>query len=160
MTARLKRGSVICGVATNRWPARLSQRGEGVDDEWLVARPFAWQVFSGSSRDQFFAGQGSVNSGIDIASVRRNELTDLSLYTFAQDSFGFSNCNTGCSEDWPPFYADRGARGGDGFTLITRNNGSAQWAYNGQPLYFYIEDQSPGDVTGDGVGGVWFLARP
>ena len=32
ITARLNRGSVICGVATSRWPARLSFVGEDMDE--------------------------------------------------------------------------------------------------------------------------------
>ena len=32
ITARLNRGSVICGVATSRWPERLSLVGEDMDE--------------------------------------------------------------------------------------------------------------------------------
>jgi predicted lipoprotein with Yx(FWY)xxD motif len=34
-----------------------------------------------------------------------------------------------------------------------------QWAYNGRPLYLWQKDKKPGDVTGDGVGGVWHVAK-
>ena len=33
------------------------------------------------------------------------------------------------------------------------------WAYNGWPLYTFIKDAKPGDVTGDGVGGVWHVVK-
>ena len=39
ITARLKRGSVICGVATSRWPARLSFFGEDMDELSCFIRP-------------------------------------------------------------------------------------------------------------------------
>jgi predicted lipoprotein with Yx(FWY)xxD motif len=32
--------------------------------------------------------------------------------------------------------------------------------YNGQPLYYWSRDKVPGDVTGDGIGGIWSVARP
>ena len=33
-------------------------------------------------------------------------------------------------------------------------------AYKGKPVYYYIGDQNPGDVTGDGKGGVWHVLTP
>ncbi len=134
--------------------------GQGADDVWFVARPFAWQVSVDATNTEFFAGQGSINTGIDVAMLRSMDLDGLSLYTFTQDTFGLSTCNIGCDDEWPPFFADRGARASGGFSVITRINGAAQWAYNGQPLYFSITDANPGDTNGDGAEGVWFLARP
>jgi predicted lipoprotein with Yx(FWY)xxD motif len=28
------------------------------------------------------------------------------------------------------------------------------------PLYLFVQDAAPGDITGEGKGGVWNLARP
>ena len=33
-----------------------------------------------------------------------------------------------------------------------------QWAYDGKPLYLWIKDTKPGDMTGDGVNDVWHTA--
>ena len=33
------------------------------------------------------------------------------------------------------------------------------WAYDGHPLYTFIEDKAPGDMTGEGKGGVWHVAK-
>ena len=30
--------------------------------------------------------------------------------------------------------------------------------YAGAPIYYFAKDTKPGDVTGQGVGGVWFVA--
>ena len=46
------------------------------------------------------------------------------------------------------------------FGTVTRADGSAQLTYNGRPLYFYIKDTNPGDTKGQGVGGVWYVAKP
>jgi predicted lipoprotein with Yx(FWY)xxD motif len=44
--------------------------------------------------------------------------------------------------------------------VITRADGGRQVTYNDQPLYLYVRDQKPGDTTGEGVAGVWHVARP
>jgi predicted lipoprotein with Yx(FWY)xxD motif len=30
----------------------------------------------------------------------------------------------------------------------------------GEPLYYWVDDRSPGDTTGHEVGGVWFVVNP
>ncbi len=44
------------------------------------------------------------------------------------------------------------------FSLVTRDDGTKQVAYNGSPLYRYTPDKAPGDTNGQGVGNVWFVA--
>ena len=84
----------------------------------------------------------------------------MTLYTFRKDTAGTSNCDGGCARAWPPFFAAADAKAEGDLTIITRNDGKAQWALDGMPLYFWASDRKPGDVTGDGVGGVWDVARP
>jgi len=83
---------------------------------------------------------------------------DMTLYIFDNDTPGVSNCYDTCAERWPPlFAADDAVPEGD-FTVVERTDGTKMWAYKGMPLYFWVEDMAPGDITGDGVGGVWHLA--
>jgi predicted lipoprotein with Yx(FWY)xxD motif/uncharacterized cupredoxin-like copper-binding protein len=97
-------------------------------------------------------------------------LTDsqgLTLYTFKNDvpNSGKSAVNGNLASVWPPLVLASGSPtkppslGGD-LTLITRDDGSKQVAYKGQPLYRYSRDSGPGDVNGQNVGGVWFVAMP
>lgn len=94
-------------------------------------------------------------------------LTDsqgLSLYFFAPDSKGDSNCIDGCLTNWPVFYTDEltldeGLEASD-FATITRSDGDMQTTYKGWPLYYFANDAQAGDVNGDGAGGVWFVAKP
>ena len=44
------------------------------------------------------------------------------------------------------------------FAAEGRMNGKAGLAYKGWPLYLWIKDAKPGDMTGDGVGGTWHTA--
>lgn len=88
-------------------------------------------------------------------------LTDASgmtLYTFDKDTPGVSNCYDDCAVKWPPLFADEGAMDDGDFTIVTRTDGTKMWAYEGWPLYLWINDKAPGDTTGDMVGGVWHTA--
>ena len=90
-------------------------------------------------------------------------LTDakgMTLYIFVKDEAGKSNCNDKCANAWPPLMADAGAEAAEKFSVITRDDGSKQWAYKEKPLYLWVRDEKPGDTTGEGVGNVWLVARP
>lgn len=84
----------------------------------------------------------------------------MTLYTFEKDSKNTSNCYGQCAVNWPPYIANSSAQPFAHYTLVERKDGQRQWALNGEPLYFWIKDKKPGDVTGDGVGGNWQVARP
>ena len=81
------------------------------------------------------------------------------LYTFDKDSSNKSNCNGGCAAAWPPFMVKEGGRTPATFNVITRDDGTRQWALNGKPLYFFAADVQAGDAKGDGKGGVWHVIR-
>lgn len=84
----------------------------------------------------------------------------MTLYTFDKDPAGKSVCNGPCATNWPPLKATAGATAGSDWSVVTRDDGSKQWAYKGKPVYFWVKDQKAGDRTGDGFNGVWRLARP
>lgn len=86
----------------------------------------------------------------------------MTLYTFDRDTAnsGKSVCNADCASNWPPLLAPAGAKPMGHWNVITRDNGSYQWAYQGKPLYFWAKDSKPGDATGDGIGNAWRVARP
>lgn len=84
----------------------------------------------------------------------------MTLYTFDRDAPGKSNCNGQCAQNWPPLMAEAGASASGDWSVVTRDDGSKQWAYKGKPLYLWVKDTKPGEVTGDGVNNVWHLATP
>ncbi|KPH07099.1 hypothetical protein AOG23_18670 [Rhizobium acidisoli] len=45
------------------------------------------------------------------------------------------------------------------WSLVKAADGKEMWAYEGKPLYTFAGDKKPGDMTGDGVGGVWHVAK-
>lgn len=84
----------------------------------------------------------------------------MTLYTFDKDAAGSgkSACNGPCAANWPPLHAAASDQASGNWTVITRDDGSKQWAYKGKPLYLWVKDQKPGDKTGDGFNKVWRVA--
>lgn len=85
----------------------------------------------------------------------------MTLYTFDKDPAGAgkSVCNGPCAANWPPLKAGAGDMTRGDFSIVTRDDGSRQWAHKGKPLYLWIKDQKPGDTTGDGVNKVWHAVK-
>ena len=85
----------------------------------------------------------------------------MTLYVFDKDSGGKSACTGPCAGNWPPLAATASAMPMGDFTIITRDDGTKQWAYKGRPLYAWKNDKKPGDITGDGfLDGAWHAAQP
>jgi predicted lipoprotein with Yx(FWY)xxD motif len=89
----------------------------------------------------------------------------MTLYKFANDKPGVSNCKDACATRWPALTAPTGKLvGGTGVTgtlaTISRSDGLTQVTYKDLPLYFYASDTAPGDTKGSGVGGVWSVVSP
>ena len=82
------------------------------------------------------------------------------LYVYANDEEGVSNCYDDCAEKWPPHFAEYWDDPRPPFSVVERADGTIQWAKDGMPLYFSILDEKKGDTNGDGVDGLWAIARP
>jgi predicted lipoprotein with Yx(FWY)xxD motif len=81
----------------------------------------------------------------------------MTVYKFSKDvkDSGKSNCTGGCLATWPALTVAAGTMpsAGPGVTgtlgTITRaDDGTLQVTYNGLPLYFFKNDQAPGDLNG------------
>jgi predicted lipoprotein with Yx(FWY)xxD motif len=86
----------------------------------------------------------------------------MTLYTFDKDTAGSgkSVCNGPCANNWPPLMAAESDRASGDYSIVTRDDGSKQWAIKGKPLYYWVKDAKPGDMTGDGFNKVWQVAKP
>lgn len=91
----------------------------------------------------------------------------LTLYRFTVDRRGASSCSGACAKLWPPLLvkgkqellAGPGVRAAK-LGTIRRAGGARQVTYGGFPLYTFASDMHVGDVTGQGVKGVWFVVSP
>jgi predicted lipoprotein with Yx(FWY)xxD motif len=81
----------------------------------------------------------------------------MTLYTYDEDEPGVSHCVDQCAVNWPPATATEADKPVGDLTIIERPDGTLQWADEGKPLYTFVQDKKPGDVTGDNVKGVWHV---
>ena len=103
---------------------------------------------------------GIVKTGeTSLGTVLTNN-SGMTLYSFDKDSVGKSACNGGCAKAWPPVLASSSIKETGNYTKITRNDGAKQWAYKDMPLYGWVKDKNPGDVTGDKFKNVWHVIKP
>jgi predicted lipoprotein with Yx(FWY)xxD motif len=90
------------------------------------------------------------------------------LYLFTREPSTRSRCYGQCAVAWPPFYARGKLRAGSGLTAgklraSRRRDGRRIVTYNGHPLYYYVTDRKPGQVTCQNVveyGGTWLVVAP
>lgn len=90
----------------------------------------------------------------------------MSVYHFTKDvkDSGKSNCVEKCLVAWPPVFTTNATPVVDGVTgtvgTITTAEGKKQVTVNGLPVYYFHKDKAEGDITGQGVGSVWYLVSP
>ncbi|MGV8989628.1 MAG: hypothetical protein ACOH2H_25800 [Cypionkella sp.] len=123
---------------------------------FAIPMTLAALVLSGAAA---FADTGIMTGKSSLGDV----LTDakgMTLYTFDKDSADASACYDKCAANWPPLVAPADAKAEDDYGLLKRTDGTMQWTYYGKPLYTWIKDAAAGDVTGDGMNGVWHAAKP
>ncbi|WP_020408617.1 COG4315 family predicted lipoprotein [Hahella ganghwensis] len=114
---------------------------------------------SGSNENNATTGRVVTKVNTSIGTVFANA-QGMTLYTFTKDTADASNCYDGCTGSWPPFFAKADAKVWGEFSVIQRKDGTYQWAYKNQPLYTWVGDRQQGDTSGDGVGSVWYAAKP
>lgn len=88
------------------------------------------------------------------------DFSGMTLYTFDKDTSGTSTCTTAaCTTLWKPYTSGATAEGmmPANITVITRADGSQQFAWKGKPLYYYTKDQNPGDMLGNNIGKLWHV---
>ncbi len=105
----------------------------------------------------------AVDPGMPGKTNKGDALVDskgMTLYTFTKDETGKSACVAQCATNWPPLKASEQAKPMGSWTVVAREDGSKQWAYKGKPLYTWAKDTKAGEAGGDGMGGMWHIAKP
>jgi predicted lipoprotein with Yx(FWY)xxD motif len=85
----------------------------------------------------------------------------LTIYGLMKDTKSNSTCVGACAKVWPPVLVDKGWTVASGldrslFSTILRTDGTRQLVAGKWPLYTFSGDTKPGDLNGEGSGGVWF----
>jgi predicted lipoprotein with Yx(FWY)xxD motif len=89
----------------------------------------------------------------------------MTLYMYDPDAGGTPTCYDACATAWPPLVTSgaptaAGQAEANLLTTAARTDGTTQVVYNKWPLYFWQKDTKPGDVTGQAVGGKWWVVGP
>jgi len=89
----------------------------------------------------------------------------MTLYRYTADQPNVSTCYDGCARAWPPVLVDavppvQDATLTAGLGIAPRTDGTQQLTFQGAPLYAYIGDTQPGDITGQASDNVWFVVNP
>ncbi|MDE3101739.1 MAG: hypothetical protein KGJ98_05825 [Chloroflexota bacterium] len=122
---------------------------------------------SGASSPSASAAASASAAGATVKTAKNANLgtilvaaNGMTLYVFDKDAKDTSNCSGACATTWPPLTAS-GTPTGNGISgtlgTITRSDGGKQVTLNGKPLYYYKNDQKPGDAIGNGINGIWHV---
>ncbi len=92
----------------------------------------------------------------------------MTVYLFVADTGTSSTCYTSCAALWPPVLTTGAPQAGTGATAsllgtTTRTDGKIEVTYAGHPLYYFVQYNSAGDTTGQGVnsfGALWWVLSP
>jgi len=60
-----------------------------------------------------------------------------------------SPCTGACLDSWIPLAAPQAASAVGDWTVVTRNDGARQWAYQGRPVYRSVKDTKPADANAE-----------
>ena len=115
-----------------------------------------WHRFS--RRCHWGAGKKKLGVGNYLADGK-----GMTLYTFSKDKSGKSACTGECLTQWPVFYVNpelvvEGCEQSD-FGSFTRDDGAEQITYKGNPLYYYVKDEKPGQTNGHEAAKGWTAAK-
>ena len=128
----------------------------------LIASLFATAFLAGCA-----GGAGTAASAPDTPTRTSDGMligpNGHTVYTYAKDTAnaGTSACYEKCAENWPPLTAAASAKPTGDYSIISRTDGTQQWAFKGLPLYYFAKDTKPGDKTGENTpSGAWKIVKP
>ncbi len=155
------------GVTGGRWHREASRSGvvwAGAAASGVLAAGLAVAACGSSASGGAQAYQLEARSLSGLGEIITDG-TGFTLYMYAPDHQGPSQCYRFCAQQWPPLVLPHGvdtASAGPGVRAgllgtVRRSNGQLQVTYNGWPLYLWQGDTAPGQATGQGYDmGLWY----
>lgn len=161
-------------VTYNGWPLYYYEKdkapgdviGQDVGGVWYVLSPAGEMIKTTAAATEPPAAESAaaaVNLGLNdqLGSFLVDD-KGMTLYLFTKDTPNTTVCYEKCAVAWPPLLTTGDPVAGEGVDAsllgtTDRTDGTVQVTYNGWPLYYYEKDKAPGDVTGQDVGGVWYV---
>jgi len=144
--------------------------GEDVGGVWYVVSPDGEKVEPASETSDATEPMEFDEPTIMLAtdSTLGQFLVDgngMTLYLFTKDEPGKSNCSADCLAKWPPLLTQGNPVAGEGVDAgllgtVELADGTFIVTYNSSPLYYWVNDKESGDISGQGVGEVWYVVSP
>ena len=121
------------------------------------------------------AQAASAATGGTTVMVRRSALgpivvdgKGITLYDFPKDNGIVSSCYGACAALWPPLVTKGKPVAGPGVKAsllgtTKRKDGKLEVTYDGHPLYYFVSDRKPGQITGQALnqfGAPWWVLTP
>jgi predicted lipoprotein with Yx(FWY)xxD motif len=145
--------------------------GQGSGGVWFVVDTSANIIQDGAAAPTETSAAPAAEAA-PLLGVADNELGQLladangrTLYGFTKDADGNPTCVDGCANAWPPVVVDDSLDlstlpDSAEFSIVDRPDGSKQLKAGKWPLYYFSGDTAPGEVNGQGSGGIWFVVAP
>jgi len=150
-------------VATNVGLSDTSnfKLAEGAEQPTSLMPPEGWQVVRFTP-----SASMALPNGIEARIVYSYEAVALTttggrtLYTFDGEAKNDQQqcTDSGCNPKWTPLAAPALASTVGEFSVVSRADGSRQWAFRNKPLYLFNGDSLSGDVNGANVDKQWRVA--
>jgi len=125
---------------------------------FITVKPLAMTI---SAAALLFAAGAYADAPAKMSGGVLTAPSGMTLYVFDKDAAnsGKSTCNGPCATNWPPLMAAADDKPAGDYSIVTRDDGSRQWAYKGKPVYTFKSDQKAGDRTGDNFKDVWHVIK-
>lgn len=121
---------------------------------------FGFALVSGAGAASTASTQG-YTFNVAYNSTVGNYLVTSQGYTLYTN--GNEPCSGGCASIWVPYYNSNaislppGLNSND-FGVVNLTSGGKQFTYLGKRLYTFYEDTAPGQINGNGVENIWYVA--
>lgn len=160
------------GLAVLALAASLTACGGGTGTSPTTAAPATTTATPATTASESATATVTDAATVDLktaSSSAGNIVVDgkgMSVYYYTKDvkDSGKSNCIGDCLVAWPPVITTNDTPKVEGVTgkvgTITTADGKKQVTIEGMPVYLWEKDKDPGDITGQGVGNVWYLVAP
>jgi predicted lipoprotein with Yx(FWY)xxD motif len=118
------------------------------------------------------AKANSGTASVDVANSNLGKIlvdgSGRTLYLFEADKGTSSKCDGACASVWPPLTTNGKPQAQAGISAAKlgttkRNDGKVEVTYAGHPLYYYVSDTKPGQLSGEGLdqfGAPWDAVAP
>jgi predicted lipoprotein with Yx(FWY)xxD motif len=131
-------------------------------------------AISAASAEQTRVSDASARATVKVTQTKKlgRFLVDgkgRTLYLYTGESADSIVCKSNylsCTKLWPPLLTTGKPRAGAGVnarllgTVRRTKPAGVQVVYNKHPLYYFASDEKPGDTSGQGYFGIWYVVSP